>query len=244
MKIYGLIGRTLGHSFSKKYFTSKFQREGLHNCEYVNFEIESLPEAIAILKDNPDLQGLNVTIPYKTDIIPFLDEITKECSEVGACNCIQIQSGKWIGHNTDITGFEQSFSAGLKNHHSKALILGTGGAARAVRYVLGKKDIEFMCVSRTAKTGAIPYKEVSADTLNNYTIVINTTPVGMYPDTNASPDIPYEAVDSRHYFYDLIYNPEKTLFLQLAESRGATIKNGSDMLEIQAEAGWKIWTGS
>ena len=244
MNIYGLIGRTLGHSFSKKYFTQKFESEGLHNCEYVNFEIESLPEAIDGLKNNPDLRGLNVTIPYKTDIIPFLDEITKECSEIGACNCIKIRSGKWIGHNTDVIGFEQSFSIGLKDHHSKALILGTGGAARAVRYVLGKLGIEFLCVSRTAKPGVIPYEDVSADTLNNYTIVINTTPVGMYPHTNTSPGIPYDAVDRRHYFYDLVYNPEKTMFLQLAESHGAAIKNGSDMLEIQAEAGWKIWTGS
>jgi len=243
MKTYGLIGRSLGHSFSEKYFAQKFETENIKDCVYRNFEIKDLHKEIPLLKNNPDIKGLNVTIPYKTDMISFLDEKSEEVEAINACNCIKIVNGKWIGFNTDITGFEKSFVPHLKAFHKKALILGTGGASKAVAFVLEKLNIDFLKVSRNKSKdiAVVSYENISAEKMQEYQIVINTTPLGTFPNVNECPALPYEAITAQHYFFDLIYNPAKTLFLSLAEKRGAVIENGSHMLAIQAEESWKIW---
>lgn len=243
MKIYGLIGRSLHHSFSQRYFSEKFRRDELTDCQYRNFELKDLNAGLPLLKNNPDLKGLNVTIPYKTDIIPFLDGQTDECRQINACNCIKIKNGKWTGFNTDVIGFEKTFVPHLKPYHNKALVLGTGGASNAVVFVLKKLNIGFLKVSRSNKNnpGIISYTDISHKLLKDYKIVINTTPVGMFPKMDEYPLLPYEAVSSQHYFFDLIYNPPKTLFLSLAEKQGAFIENGDKMLSIQAEESWEIW---
>ncbi|MEO9022656.1 MAG: shikimate dehydrogenase [Ginsengibacter sp.] len=244
MKIYGLIGKSLGHSFSQKYFTEKFQKENIVRCEYRNFELKDLYNEIAELKNNIGLKGLNVTIPYKTAILPFLDEVTEECREINACNCIKIKDCKWIGFNTDVTGFEKSFSPYLKSDHKKALILGTGGASKAIAFVLKRVGIGFLKVSRkkgNTSSSIISYDDITKDLLKEYTVVINTTPLGTSPNIDEYPRLPYEFVTGHHYFFDLVYNPSKTLFLSLAEKQGAFIKNGEKMLSIQAEESWRIW---
>jgi shikimate dehydrogenase len=243
MKIYGLIGRSLGHSFSEKYFSQKFQREKIKDCEYRNFEIEDLQIEIRLLKNNGSIKGLNVTIPYKTDVITFLDEMSEEVRSINACNCIKIKEGKWKGFNTDIIGFEKSFVPHLKPFHKKALILGTGGASKAVAFVLEKLNIGFLKVSRSKSEdqGVVSYGDISSEKMKEYQIVINTTPLGTFPNVNEYPVLPYESITNQHYFFDLIYNPPKTLFLSLAEKKGAVIENGSEMLAIQAEESWKIW---
>lgn len=243
MKTYGLIGRSLDHSFSEKYFSEKFRREDIADCEYRNFEIKDLQNAIPLLKKNQSLKGLNITIPYKTDIISFLDEMSDECRQISACNCIKIKDGKWLGFNTDVTGFEKSFVPHLKKYHQKALILGTGGASNAVAFVLQKLGIDFLKVSRreNQSPSVISYDDISEEKMKEYQIVINTTPLGTFPNINECPPLPYELVTDRHYFFDLVYNPPKTLFLSLAEKQGAIIENGSQMLAIQADESWKIW---
>lgn len=242
MKIYGLIGNPLGHSFSQKYFTEKFLKENIDGCRYLNFEIKDLEKEIPALKNHVRVSGLNVTIPYKSSIIPYLDIVSKECEEIGACNCIKITNGKWTGYNTDIIGFEKTFSPLLQPHHARALILGTGGSSKAVAYVLKELQIDFLFVSRKKKEqNTVSYDFLTPDLLQQYPIVINTTPVGMFPNVNEYPRLPYEAVSEKNYFFDLIYNPSKTLFLSKAEEKGAIIKNGEKMLAIQAEEGWKIW---
>lgn len=243
MKIYGLIGKTLHHSFSRRYFTEKFRSDEIADAQYRNFELEDLGIELPLLKNNPDIKGLNVTIPYKTDVIPFLDELTEECREINACNCIKIKDGKWIGFNTDIIGFERSFAPFLKPYHTKALILGTGGASNAVAFVLKKLKITFLKVSRSGKknSSVISYDDITPEMMKEFTIVINTTPVGTSPNVDEYPKLPYEFVNSQHYFFDLIYNPAKTLFLSLAEKQGAFIENGDKMLSIQAEESWEIW---
>ena len=243
MKIYGLIGNPLSHSFSKKYFTEKFSNENINDCEYQNFEIENLQEAIPSLKKNPFLSGLNVTIPYKSQIIPFLNIIANEVNEINACNCIKMGDGKWSGFNTDITGFEKSFVSFLRPHNTKALILGTGGSSKAVAYVLKKLQIDFLFVSRKDfSKEIINYESISSEIMKEYSIVINTTPMGMFPNVDSYPQLPYQFASDKHYFFDLVYNPSKTLFLSKAEAMGAVIKNGADMLLIQAEESWKIWS--
>jgi shikimate dehydrogenase len=244
MKIYGLIGNPLSHSFSQKYFTEKFKKEHITGCSYLNFEIKNLNREIGQLKNDPRLCGLNVTIPYKLQIIPFLDEISRECKEINACNCIKIHNGKWTGFNTDAAGFEKSFVPHLQAHHRKALVLGTGGSSKAVAYVLKKSGIEFLFVTRKKEiaAGAIHYDNILPSLLQEFTIVINTTPAGMYPNINGYPKIPYEYVSERNYFFDLIYNPSKTLFLSKAEAMGAVIKHGEQMLLTQAEESWKVWS--
>lgn len=243
MKIYGLIGLSLRHSFSQRFFSDKFKRQDITDSEYHNFEIKNPDEEVVTLKSNHDIKGLNVTIPYKSIIIPFLDELTNECREVNACNCIKIKDGKWIGYNTDIIGFEKTFVPHLKLYHRKALILGTGGASNAVAFVLKKLNIDFLKVSRKKEHvhGIINYGNVSGKLLKDYNIVINTSPVGMFPKMDEYPPLPYESVTPEHYFFDLIYNPAKTLFLSLAEDYGAFIENGDRMLSIQAEESWDIW---
>ncbi len=246
MKIYGLIGHSLSHSFSEKYFSEKFQKQNITDCVYENFELKELNNEIPSLKNLPGLSGLNITIPYKTEIISFLDELTDDCKEMNACNCIKIKSGKWIGHNTDVIGFEKSFLPHLKKYHKKALILGTGGASKAVAFVLKKLGIDFLQVSRNKKnsSSAIDYDDISKEILQQYNIVINTTPAGMFPDIDAYPNLPYQYISDKNYFFDLIYNPAKTLFLTKAEEKGSVIANGEKMLIIQAEESWKIWNGN
>lgn len=243
MKIYGLIGKTLGHSFSQRYFSEKFQNERIADCIYQNFELKDLAKDIPQLKNEPALSGLNVTIPYKTDIIAYLDDLTDDCREMNACNCIKIKDGKWVGYNTDVMGFERSFVRHLKPFHKKALILGTGGASKAVRFVFGKMGIQFLEVTRDKKDhpSAITYDEITQDIFDEYHIIVNTTPLGMYPNVDAYPTLPYQFISDQHYFFDLVYNPAKTIFLSKAEAKGALIENGEKMLVIQAEESWEIW---
>ena len=242
MEIYGLLGRSLSHSFSEKYFSEKFQKENITDCQYRNFELKDLEKEIGKLKNEPGLRGFNITIPYKTDIIPFLYELSEESQIIQACNCIKITNGKWIGYNTDIIGFEKSFVPHLKPFHKKALILGTGGASNAVAFVLKKLNIDFLKVSRTKEPSSsiISYEDLP-EMFPGFQIVINTTPLGTFPNVNDSPPLPYDKVTNQYYFFDLIYNPPKTVFLSLAQKKGATIENGEKMLSIQAEESWRIW---
>ena len=243
MKTYGLIGKTLGHSFSKKYFSDYFSENNLSDCAYQNFELNDLAKEIPALKEMNGLSGLNVTIPYKTEIIPFLDDLTEECREINACNCIAIKDGKWTGYNTDVIGFEKSFTPFIKPEHKKALVLGDGGAAGAVKFVLKKLKIPFLTVSRKTNAGAsfLKYEDIDLKLIRHYNIIINTTPLGVFPEINEAPALPYEFIDQSNYLYDLIYNPSKTLFLLKGEEKGATIENGANMLVLQAEESWKIW---
>ncbi|MEI9942670.1 MAG: shikimate dehydrogenase [Chitinophagaceae bacterium] len=241
MRLFGLIGYPLSHSFSKKYFTEKFEKENLNNCRYELFPIATIDELKKVLDQHPDLCGLNVTIPYKAKVLPFLDQADKVVKKIQACNCISIKKGKLKGFNTDVTGFETSLKTELKPSHKKALILGTGGAAKAVEFVLQKLGINFNYVSRNASINSYSYQELTHEIIADHSLIINTSPVGMYPAITEAPAIPYEALTAGHYLFDLVYNPEKTLFLQKGEERGAVIKNGYQMLLIQAEESWKIW---
>jgi shikimate dehydrogenase len=242
MKRYGLIGYPLSHSFSQKYFTEKFQREGITGCVYDNFPLASIDEFAALIQQQTDLHGLNVTIPYKEKVIPFLTAQSEVVRTIGACNCIRIDNGELTGHNTDVVGFEESLRPLLQPHHKKALVLGTGGAAKAVHYVLNKLGIDFYEVSRTPATiRQLSYQQVDEAVIKEHEVIINTSPLGMYPNINECPPLPYQALTAKHYLFDLVYNPAKTLFLQKGEEQGAAIKNGHDMLIIQAEESWRIW---
>lgn len=242
MRRYGLIGYPLTHSFSQKYFTEKFEREGITGCAYINFPIASIDELPAVLAD-PELFGLNVTIPYKEQVLSLLDERSPVVAAIGACNCIKIENGILTGHNTDVVGFEQSLLPKLGSHHRQALVLGTGGAAKAVEYVLGRLGIAYRLVTRRPRAGTsdLGYEQVDAAVMGSHTLVVNTTPLGMYPKVEDSPALPYEAVGNQHYFFDLVYNPARTLFLRRAEERGAVVENGHAMLLLQAEESWRIW---
>lgn len=240
MKLFGLIGYPLGHSFSKRYFTEKFNKEKL-NCSYENFPIENITLLETVLQNNPNLLGLNVTIPYKEKVIPYLHELSADVAKIGACNTIKIKNGKLWGYNTDIVGFEQSLRLKLKPHHKKALILGTGGAAKAVAYSLDRAGISYLFVSRRPVENAVNYNDVDEKLIQDYTLIVNTSPVGTFPNSDQYPDIPYEGIGPNNFLFDLIYNPEKTVFLQKGEAHGADIQNGYDMLVNQAEASWKIW---
>lgn len=242
MQRYGLIGYPLSHSFSQKYFTDKFQREGITGSVYENFPLESIDEFAGLIQQHPDLHGLNVTIPYKEKVIPFLTAQSEVVKAIGACNCIKIENGQLTGHNTDVVGFEESLRPLLQPHHTKALVLGTGGAAKAVYYVLNKLGIAFWEVSRTpSTTRQISYQQIDEAVIRDHHVIINTSPLGMYPNIDECPPLPYQALTSQHYLFDLVYNPAKTLFLQKGEEQGAAIKNGHDMLIIQAEESWRIW---
>ena len=241
MRRFGLIGYPLGHSFSKKYFTDKFEREGITGNAYELYPLEHIGQLENLLGSNPDLAGLNVTIPYKEQVIAFLDSMSPVVEEIGACNCIRIEDGRLKGHNTDVIGFSRSLMPKLKPYHEHALILGTGGSAKAVAYTLKDLGIPFLQVSRTPNEGMIGYEEIDQSMLESHTLLINTTPVGMHPDVMKAPAIPYEFIGADHYLFDLVYNPEMTRFLQEGALRGAAVENGSDMLVIQAEASWEIW---
>jgi shikimate dehydrogenase len=242
MKLYGLIGYPLGHSFSKKYFTEKFNTEGIKDCNYENFPIPSIDEFTGLLHNHPQLCGLNVTIPYKMEVLPFIADKTNLPQGLSACNCIKITNGKLTGYNTDVIGFEKSLLQKLEHQHTKALVLGNGGAADAVKYVLKKLRIDYKVVSRELHEDSdLIYADLNAAILNDHLLIINTTPLGTFPDVDICPDIPYQYLTSGHYLFDLVYNPTKTLFLQKGEAKGAAIKNGYDMLAIQAEESWRIW---
>jgi shikimate dehydrogenase len=242
MRKFGLIGYPLGHSFSGNYFKEKFQRAFIKDCIYSNYEIASISDLPDILKD-PELNGLNVTIPYKESVIPFLDKKDTVVEEIEACNCIKILEGELTGYNTDVIGFENSLKEKLTVKDMRALILGTGGSSKAVAWVLKKAGIEYLFVSRNKShhTNRITFGELNREILEAHTLIINCTPLGMEPETGTSPPLEYKWINKGHYLFDLIYNPAKTLFLQKGGLAGARIKNGADMLAIQAEASWAIW---
>jgi shikimate dehydrogenase len=242
MRLFGLIGYPLSHSFSEKYFNEKFEKEGLADCRFENFPIPSIDGFPKLLIDNPELKGLAVTIPYKQLVLPYLDSADHIPKGLNACNCIKIQNGKLSGFNTDHIGFEKSLTPLLRSHHRKALILGNGGATEAVAFVLNKLGIEFDIVSRQLHNGSsLIYADITEQLVKESPLIINTTPLGMYPRVNEYPPIPYSAISDKHLLYDLVYNPEKTLFLQKGEERGAVIKNGYEMLRLQADENWKCW---
>ena len=244
MTHYGLLGFPLVHSFSRQFFNDKFRQENIH-AEYLNFEIEHIDLLPTILQEYPDLKGLNVTIPYKEKVIPYLNELSHEAQNIGAVNCIQITTrhGKPYlkGYNADVIGFVKSINPLLHHGHTKALILGIGGASKAVRYGLETLGLECRFVSRTPRDGVLGYGQLTSSIIREYTVIINCTPVGTFPETDACPDIPYGYITPDHLLYDLIYNPDKTLFLQRGEQHGATIKNGLEMLHLQALASWEFW---
>jgi shikimate dehydrogenase len=242
MAKFGLIGRHIDYSFSKSYFTKKFENEGLAHS-YQNFDINTINEFPEIIKSIEDLKGLNVTIPYKETVIPFLDKLDKKANAIGAVNTIKItKKGKLVGSNTDYYGFQKSIESYLKSHHKKALILGTGGASKAIAYALERLGITYHFVSRTASnTVRFTYETLSVKDITDHQIIINCTPLGTSPNTNSCPQIPYDGITDTHLLYDLIYNPEETKFLTIGKIKGATICNGHNMLELQAEKAWKTW---
>lgn len=247
MTTYGLIGYPLGHSFSRKFFTEKFEKEGI-DAQYLNFEIPSIEEFPEIIKNNPELRGLNVTIPYKQQVMQYLDDISEEAKAIGAVNVVKCQLSTvncqlhLTGYNSDVIGFVESIRPLLKAHHKKALILGTGGASKAIRYGLEEKlGMKTLFVSRSAREGMITYEEVTAEVLKEYEVIVNCSPVGMYPHVDECPALPYEAMNENNLLYDLVYNPLETLFMKKGAEQGATVKNGLEMLHLQAIASWKFW---
>ena len=236
MNTFGLIGKSLSHSFSEKYFNKKFHNEDIKNCEYKNFELNDISE-IKDLISQVNLSGLNVTIPYKKSVIPFLDELTPEAKAIGAVNTIEFKGNKLIGHNTDTIGFLQSIYP-ILNGRKKALILGNGGASKAIQNALKKLNIEYKIVSRNS---SFDYLDISNQLIDYYKVIINTTPLGTYPDIADYPQIPYKKLNESHLLFDLIYNPIESQFLRFGKKRNCSIKNGLEMLEIQAESSWNIW---
>ena len=241
-KIYGLIGAKLGHSFSKDFFSKKFAKEGI-SAEYRNFEIDNIEKFSDIIEYG--VYGLNITIPYKEQVIDFLEKIDPIAEKIGAVNVVKIVRNadnlETIGYNSDIVGFTESIRPLIENHHKKALILGTGGASKAVIEGLKLMNIKSQLVSRTKSPNTIIYSELNSNLLEEYTIIVNTTPLGMFPNTDSYPDIPYEFLSNKHLCYDLTYNPEETRFLKLSRNNGAKTKNGLEMLILQALESWRIW---
>jgi shikimate dehydrogenase len=240
---YGLIGKPLSHSFSQRYFTEKFEREGLVDHRYDLFELDSIDELRALVGETSGLRGLNVTIPFKQTVLPLLDAVDRLAAAVGAVNTIRVEGGKLIGFNTDVEGFRQTLMPLLQGRKPRALVLGSGGASRAVAFVLKELGIKFRVVSRSRERGDMTYDLVEPIVVDVCTLIINTTPLGMHPDTASLPPIPYEAIGPKHVLIDLVYNPERTAFLSEGQRRGAAIANGSQMLRAQAEASWRIWNG-
>ncbi|MHB1177610.1 MAG: shikimate dehydrogenase family protein [Daejeonella sp.] len=257
MKKYGLIGFPLTHSFSKKYFTEKFEKDGFEDREYELYPLQNLSDLPELINATPDLCGLNVTVPHKIGVMFYLDKIDPAAKEIDAVNCIKIVNHQPVesffsgelssmrvrleGYNTDAFAFEASLKPLLKKHHQKALILGNGGAARAIAYVLNKLDISYRLVSRRAIGKQIAYTHLTADVIKERLLIINTTPLGTAPNIKESPEIPYELLTSKHLLYDLVYNPAETEFLKRGKLQGASIKNGLEMLKLQAEKSWEIW---
>src|SRR5215470_15776034 len=245
MEQYGLIGYPLRHSFSMSFFNDKFKSENI-NAEYINFEISPIEEIKNIIKENSNLKGLNVTIPYKEQVIPYLDRLHEDAKRIGAVNTIKIERERkktyLTGFNSDIIGFKESIRTLLRPHHKSALVLGTGGAAKAISYCLKQLGITNTYVSRNKKSDdVLTYEELTDEIINSHKIIVNCTPVGMYPHMDECPKIPYESLNDKHLLYDLLYNPDETLFMKLGKERNATVKNGLEMLLLQAIASWDFW---
>ena len=240
---FGLLGRNISYSFSSGYFTEKFKKLNLQAHKYVNFDIPVIQDFSSIIKTNKYLKGMNVTIPYKQEVMHYLDALDETAKEIGAVNTIKfLKNGGIKGYNTDVYGFENSIKPFLKSYHTKALILGTGGASKAVAFSLKKNKIDFKFVSRVPSAEhQISYNDFSEEILSEYKVIVNCSPIGTYPNINDAPNIPYEFITEKHLLFDLIYNPEETAFLKNGKKRGATIKNGYEMLELQAEESWRIW---
>ena len=243
-ELFGLVGYPLGHSFSESFFNNKFNSEGI-DAQYLNFEIPNINEFRNIINTNTNLRGLNVTIPYKEQVIPYLDDIDITASEIGAVNVVKfIRNGNNLilkGFNSDVIGFCNSLKPLLKPHHTHALVLGTGGAAKAITHGLKSLGIEPIYVSRSKKDGALTYNELTPEIIEKYQVIVNTTPAGMYPHVDTCPDIPYHLLTPQHLCYDVVYNPEVTLFMKKSQEQGAMVKNGLEMLILQALAAWEIW---
>lgn len=244
MDKYGLIGYPLVHSFSISYFNEKFQNENI-DAIYENYEISSIEQLTEVLDTNPELRGLNVTIPYKEKVISYLDSLSPEAREIGAVNVIKIEhKGKKTvlkGYNSDVIGFTRSIEPLLEPYHKKALILGTGGASKAIEFGLKSLKLETLKVSRTGKGGAFKYEDLTPEMIKEYNVIVNCTPCGMFPHSDECPKLPYDAMDSHTLLYDLIYNPDETLFLNKGKEKGAVVKNGLEMLLLQAFASWEFW---
>jgi shikimate dehydrogenase len=245
MRLFGLIGHPLGHSFSQRFFTEKFQREGIHDARYALFPLPEIADFQKIVDENPDLEGLNVTIPHKEKVIPYLHGLDETAAAVGAVNCIRIRAGRLWGHNTDVHGFEQSLRRAAEAQptvlRQTALVLGTGGASKAVAHVLGRMGLPFRFVSRQPAEGQLAYADLPALDFGALGLIVNTTPLGTYPDTEGCPPLPFEKISERHLIFDLVYNPPQTLLLQRAAAQGAAVQNGLEMLHLQAEKAWDIW---
>ena len=246
MDKYGIIGHPLGHSFSKNYFNEKFHDEGI-DAEYINFDIQNIGNLPEVLATNPELKGLNVTIPYKEKVLSYLDYISVEARAIGAVNVIRVEhKGNNVllkGYNSDVIGFTRSIEPILEKFHRKALVLGTGGASKAVSYGLRSLGLETVLVSRFERPGTIQYKDITPDVVREYKVIVNCTPCGMYPNYEECPELPYEALDSHNILYDLIYNPDETLFMKKGREQGALTKNGIEMLLLQAFVSWDFWNG-
>ena len=240
MTKYGIIGFPLGHSFSRGFFTEKFAREGI-DAQYLNFEIPDVAMLGDILRENPELRGLNVTLPHKQAVIPLLDELSDEAREIGAVNVIRVRDGKLKGFNSDIIGFTESIRPLLQPHHTKALILGTGGASKAIRVGLSRLGIEWTYVSRTPREEMLTYSTLTPEVMEQYTVIVNCSPVGMFPKVDEAPAISYELLTPKHLLFDCVYNPEDTLFMKKGREQGAIVKNGLEMLHLQAVASWEFW---
>jgi len=243
MRKFGLIGKNISYSFSENYFTEKFRTEKIADTTYHTYDLDTISELPKLLKKNKQLKGLNVTIPYKEQVVPYLDEINKQARKIGAINTIKItKKGKLKGYNTDYYGFKQSLLPHLKPHHTSALILGTGGASKAVAYALKKLGIKYFYVSRNiSEKATFTYQSLSKFAIQKNTIIINCTPLGTYPNIDACPNIPYQEITEKHLLFDLIYNPEETKFLQFGKQKKATTINGLRMLQLQADKSWQIW---
>lgn len=240
MEHYGLIGKRLGHSFSKRYFSNKFEQEQI-DASYSLIELDEISAIVDVVRNDSDLRGLNVTIPYKESIIPYLDEVSTEAKAVGAVNCIAINNGKMVGYNTDVEGIRATLRELNIDTETKALILGSGGASKATAHVLRELDIPYLIVSRSEANGNITYDRLTGEVINSHKLIINTTPLGMFPNVDSTPDIDYSAIGAEHKIFDLVYNPSPTLFMRRATERGAHSIGGLLMLEVQAEASWRIW---
>ena len=242
-KLFGLLGKNISYSFSRGYFTEKFNKLDLKKYKYVNFDLQKIEDFRNVILEHKDLNGINVTIPYKEEVIPFLDKLDKIAAKIGAVNTIKFtKRGSLKGYNSDVVGFESSILPLLKKHHKKALILGTGGASKAVEYALKKNKISYKLVSRNPEgKKEISYYALTQEIIENYTIIINCTPLGTSPKIEKCPDIPYQFITKNHILYDLIYNPEITTFLSKGKQKEAITKNGLEMLQLQAEESWRIW---
>jgi shikimate dehydrogenase len=244
--VFGLLGKNISYSFSRGYFTEKFKELNLIKNKYVNFDIQKIEHFPAIVKEAENLKGMNVTIPYKEEVLKYLDKLDSTAKKIGAVNTIKFtKRGNLKGYNSDVVGFESSVKPLLKNHHKKALILGTGGASKAIAYALKKNKIKYKFVSRNPEgKKEISYDSLTQELLHKYVVIINCTPLGTSPDIEKCPNIPYQYLTNKHLLFDLIYNPEVSTFLSKGKEKGATIKNGNEMLELQAEESWRIWNNA